>query len=128
MTTPVKSPSTQFEWCSLPHALTRPHRVWSVLASIPDTESDVEVLVEDSTGSGIDKPWKVILFNDAVHTFEDVINQLIKATSCTAQHAEHVAWTVHTKGKALAYQGTFEQCFRVQEILRQIDLVTEIEG
>lgn len=90
----------------------------------PAPEVDVDVLEEES----VDFPWRVILFNDAIHTFDEVIVQLIKATGCTTAKAEKIAWTVHTEGKATAYEGSFEDCFRVQGVLREIQLVTEIEG
>lgn len=90
----------------------------------PAPEVDVDVLEEE----GIDYPWRVILFNDEIHTFDEVIMQLIKATGCTTSKAEKIAWTVHTEGKATAYEGGFEDCFRVQGVLREIQLVTEIEG
>ena len=32
----------------------------------------------------IETPWRVILFDDDIHTFEDVILQLIRATSSIA--------------------------------------------
>lgn len=89
---------------------------------------ETEVLVEEDTGTGTDTPWRVILFNDDVHTFEEVINQLVKATGCTTKQAEAWAWEVHTKGKAAVYEGDFEDCFQVQSILREIQLITEIEG
>lgn len=103
-------------------------RLISNQSAVPDPETDVDVLVEEDTTGSTDNPWRVILFNDAVHTFEDVISQLMKATGCSAQHAEQIAWTVHTKGKAMAYEGSFEDCFRVQAVLREIQLITEIEG
>ncbi len=90
----------------------------------PAPEVDVDVLEEES----IDYPWRVILFNDEIHTFDEVIVQLIKATGCTTSKAEKIAWTVHVEGKATAYEGSFEDCFRVQGVLREIQLVTEIEG
>ena len=76
----------------------------------------------------IDDPWRVILFNDEIHTFDEVILQLVKATACSTTDAEKIAWTVHLEGKARAYEGSFEDCFRVQGVLREIQLVTEIEG
>jgi len=88
--------------------------------ALPDVVSDVR--------EEIARPWQVILYNDDIHTFEEVIHQLIKATGCTAEHAESVAWTVHTKGKALAFEGEFTDCFRVNLILREIQLITEIVG
>lgn len=84
--------------------------------------------MEEQTEERLDAPWRVILYNDEIHTFEEVISQLIKATGCTATRAEELAWRVHTDGKAAVYEGTFEECFRVQGILREIQLVTEIEG
>jgi ATP-dependent Clp protease adapter protein ClpS len=89
---------------------------------------DVEVLEKEDDGSGTDEPWRVVLFNDEVHTFEEVIRQLMKATGCNRSTAESHAWTVHTKGKAEVYEGTFEECFEVQSVLKEIELVTEIQG
>jgi ATP-dependent Clp protease adapter protein ClpS len=95
----------------------------------PDVATpDVETLEEETTGTDTDHPWVVILFNDEVHTFEEVIRQLVKATGCSRSRAEDLAMTVHTKGKANVYEGTFEECFRVQGVLREIQLVTEIRG
>ena len=90
----------------------------------PQREVITDVLEDDR----VDDPWRVILYNDDIHTFDEVIRQLIKATGCSTTHAEKVAWTVHVEGKALAFQGSFEECFRVQGVLREIQLVTEIEG
>lgn len=89
---------------------------------------DVEVVEEVETTERVDSPWRVILFNDEIHTFDDVIMQLVKATGCTTSFAEGKAWEVHTRGKAMVFEGTFEECFRVQGVLREIELVTEIEG
>lgn len=89
---------------------------------------EVDVLVEEETAERLDAPWRVILYNDEVHTFDEVIVQLVKATGCTAARAEELAWRVHTQGKAAVYEGTFEECFRVQGVLREIELVTEIAG
>ncbi len=91
-------------------------------------EVDVDVMEEEETEERLDTPWRVILYNDDVHTFDEVIMQLIKATGCTVNQAEAYAWTVHTHGKAAVFEGTFEECFRVQGVLREIQLVTEIEG
>jgi ATP-dependent Clp protease adaptor protein ClpS len=89
---------------------------------------EVEELEEKDEGGGTDDPWFVVLFNDEVHTFEEVIGQLIKATGCSRSEAEDMAWTVHNEGKADVYEGTFEECFEVQSVLKEIQLVTEIQG
>lgn len=91
-------------------------------------ETEIDVAVDEETEERLDTPWRVILYNDDIHSFDEVILQLIKATGCTAQEAEAHAWTVHTEGKDTVYEGSFEECFRVQGVLREIQLVTEIEG
>ncbi|MEZ4701387.1 MAG: ATP-dependent Clp protease adaptor ClpS [Rhodothermales bacterium] len=93
-----------------------------------DVAPDEEVLLEEEVEERFDTPWRVILYNDDIHTFDEVITQLVKATGCTTSQAEAHAWTVHTQGKAAVFEGTFEECFRVQGVLREIQLVTEIEG
>ena len=50
------------------------------------------------------------------------------ATGCSTEDAARIAWQAHMMGKAMAYEGTFDECFRVQGVLREIQLVTEIEG
>lgn len=116
----------------MPYASSVASSTASPVASPEEVEEEPDVLVEEeeetSTGSGTDEPWKVILFNDEVHTFQEVITQLVKATGCTESRAEQLAWQVHTSGKACVYEGDFEDCFEVQGVLREIQLITEIQG
>lgn len=76
----------------------------------------------------IDRPWKVILFNDDIHTFDEVILQVQKATGCTVLEATHITLEAHFKGKAVAYSGDFPECNKVAGVLREIGLVVEIQG
>ncbi|WP_457652340.1 ATP-dependent Clp protease adaptor ClpS [Rhodocaloribacter sp.] len=87
-----------------------------------------EVEVAEETEERLDAPWRVILYNDEIHTFDEVIFQLIKATGCTVAEAEAMVWKAHMEGKAAVFEGTFEECFRVQGVLNEIGLVTELEG
>jgi ATP-dependent Clp protease adapter protein ClpS len=91
---------------------------------------EVDVLVEEEVAdeTRTDAPWHVVLYDDDIHTFEDVIVQLVKATGCTEARAARHAWTVHTRGKDVVFEGEFFDCLRVQGVLREIQLVTEIEG
>ena len=96
--------------------------IW--LAENPDVLTDEDVAVEER----IDTPWRVIVYNDDIHTFDEVIVQVVKATGCPTEQAERHAYTIHTQGKDCVFQGDFFECFRVQGVLREIQLVTEIEG
>lgn len=88
---------------------------------LPDVEQ------ETTDGTTLDEPAKVLLFNDNVHTFEDVIVQLMKAIHCTPEQGEAYAWEVHTRGKACVYTGEMVECIRVSNILEEIALHTQIE-
>lgn len=88
----------------------------------------VEVLTEEQEEEDEETPWRVILYNDEIHTFEEVITQLIKATGCSQSEAEKLTLKVHNEGKARVFEGSFEECFRVNSILKEIQLITEIKG
>ena len=91
------------------------------------TQTTPDVVPEVTDGTTTDEPAKVILFNDEIHTFEEVISQLIKATGCSTEKAEQFAWEVHTKGKACVYTGEMPECLRVSNVLEEIGLHTQIE-
>ncbi len=70
---------------------------------------------------------KVILFNDEWHTFDEVVEQLMKATTCSLDRAESLTLEVHHRGKAMVYEGEMGDCIRVSSILEEIALRTRIE-
>lgn len=84
-------------------------------------------LPEIDTGIGVGNACKVILFNDEWHTFDEVIDQLVKAVKCSHDKAEEYAWEVHNKGKACVYDGDLQECLKVSGILEEIALHTQIE-
>lgn len=84
-----------------------------------EREVDIDVLVQE--------PAKVLLFNDEVHTFEEVIGQIIKAIRCDTAKAEALTWEVHNAGKAVIYEGAMDECVKVSGVLEEIALHTQIE-
>lgn len=100
----------------------------SVFPTAAPATPEVAPVEEVDVGEEVQTPWRVILYDDDIHTFDEVIHQLVKATACSVEQAEKHAWTVHTTGKDCVYTGEFFECFRVQGVLREIQLVTEIEG
>ncbi len=84
--------------------------------------------VEDiRQGADIDGPWIVILYNDDWHTFEDVEMILQKATGCSLEKATDIAWEVHTRGRAICFSGSKEECERVAAIIATIRLQVETD-
>ena len=84
-----------------------------------EEEKDTDVLIQ--------QPAKVILFNDEIHSFDEVIGQIIKATGCDTSKAEALTWEVHTSGKAKVFEGEMDNCLKVSHILEEIALNTQIE-
>ncbi len=87
---------------------------------------EVDVLVEDK--EEIETPWRVLLYDDDIHTFDEVIGQLTKALNCSNSYAEELTFQVHNMGQANVYEGTFEACFDINSTLKEIQLITEIKG
>jgi len=72
-------------------------------------------------------PWIVILYDCDCHSFDDVETILQKATGCSLEKAEAIALEVHTKGRAICYSGTEEDCERVARIIGSIRLQVETD-
>lgn len=70
---------------------------------------------------------RVILFNDEEHTFEEVISQLMRATGCPIEKAHALTLEVHSRGKAMVFEGEVGNCLKVSGVLEEIDLNTQIE-
>ncbi|MBI1822709.1 MAG: ATP-dependent Clp protease adaptor ClpS [Nitrospirae bacterium] len=90
---------------------------------------DPGVLFEEQVESEIrlDSPWNVILYNDDVHSFEEVILQVQKATGVTIERAIEITLEAHQKGRAICFSGPIEKCTRVANTLKEIRLHVEID-
>ena len=91
----------------------------------PNIGSEIEDEVIDDTRTK--DPVRAILFNDEVHTFEEVIDQLIKALKCDRAKAEALTWEVHSTGKSCVYTGELTRCLEITHVLEEIQLMTQIE-
>ncbi|HMB97305.1 MAG TPA: ATP-dependent Clp protease adaptor ClpS [Balneolaceae bacterium] len=88
----------------------------------------VEVLEMEKEQEKEDTPWRLILYDDDIHTFDEVSNQLIKALGCSVSRAEELTLKVHNEGKATVHEGSFEECLKINTVLQEIQLITEIKG
>jgi ATP-dependent Clp protease adaptor protein ClpS len=82
--------------------------------------------IENEDNVSLEHPYKVVLFNDDYHSFDEVINQLIKAIRCTYDEARNYAFEAHVKGKAIIYNGSLTDCLKVTTVLEEISLHTQI--
>ncbi|NLT51690.1 MAG: ATP-dependent Clp protease adaptor ClpS [Ignavibacteria bacterium] len=83
-----------------------------------------EPVIEEDTAIAL--PFNVTLFNDDIHTFNEVIDQLIKAINCSFTQARSYAFEVHVKGKAVVFKGDLQNCLKVSSILEEIGLHTQV--
>ena len=70
---------------------------------------------------------RVVLYNDEIHTYDEVTAQIRKATNCSLHQAEILTIEVDTTGKAVVYEGEMYECLRVSMVLEEIELHTQIE-
>jgi len=88
-------------------------------------------MIKEKTETGISislgKPHKTILFNDEIHSFEEVVSQVIKAIHCEVQKAYQITLQAHETGRAIVYIGGLEKCELVASILEEIRLGTKVE-
>jgi len=80
--------------------------------------TDIDVSAEGFT---------LILFNDNHHEFEEVIQQVIKATGYGYNKAESITMEAHSKGRAPVISGELDKCLQAQSVLEEIGLRTVIE-
>ena len=103
------------------------------LAQFTSTEillADIDELTKTEKGveERINTPWRLLLFDDDIHTFDEVIEQIVKAKGCSYSVAQDLTFQVHNDGKALIHEGEFIECLKMEGVLKEIQLVTEIRG
>jgi len=98
----------------------------SILVSQAESNPDEYFEEEVSEDTEIGLPFKVILYNDDWHSFDEVILQLIKAVHCSYEEARSHAFEVHVKGKSVVFAGSINKCLQVSSILEQIALNTQV--
>lgn len=81
----------------------------------------------EDTATIVIEPWDVILLNDDFHSFDEVIIQLVRATSCSVEQAGAIAWEAHSSGEAVCFTGPRERAELVASILEEIDLRVRLE-
>ena len=69
---------------------------------------------------------RVILYNDNIHTFDEVIAQVAKAAGYSHRDAARVAWDVHTRGQGNVFEGELFDCIQVSSVLEEIALHTQV--
>lgn len=86
-----------------------------------------EILLEPTDMDVSTEGFTLILFNDSYHSFDEVIEQVMKASGCGYDRAEAITMEAHSKGRASVLSGGLNECLEAQKILEEISLRTAIE-
>lgn len=93
----------------------------AVLTSRPRRQTEPE------HPAGGDGPFHVVLYNDNVHAFDDVVRQVQKATGAPEAEAVAITLQAHETGRAVCFVGACERCQDVADVLREIGLHVEVD-
>ncbi|MCX7833385.1 MAG: ATP-dependent Clp protease adaptor ClpS [Ignavibacteria bacterium] len=69
---------------------------------------------------------RLILFNSN-HFWNDVVRQLRKATGFDWEHCEQITAIAHYSGKAVVKSGEYAELKKIDDVLKEIGLITKIE-
>jgi ATP-dependent Clp protease adaptor protein ClpS len=86
---------------------------------------EVKEKAQITTEGTTDVIRQLVLYNSN-HLWEDVISQLQKATKYDIVHCEQIAVIAHIKGKATVKTGTLKELIAIDNVLKEIHLITEI--
>jgi ATP-dependent Clp protease adapter protein ClpS len=88
---------------------------------------EVEELIEPIDIDTITEGFTLILYNDSYHNFDEVTEQVMKATGYGFEKAESITMEAHSKGRAVVITGDLNICVKAQHVLEEISLRTSIE-
>ena len=69
----------------------------------------------------------VIVFNNEVNTYDQVIAILQKATGCSLEEAEMETWEIDNTGRSVVHHGDHAECDRAAAIIATIGIRVAVE-
>lgn len=85
-------------------------------------------LFEELANQKVDRDWMVIVFNNEVNTYDEVMAILMKATGCDEQEAFIETWEIDHLGQSVVHVSGKEECTRVRNIIATIGIRVEVEA
>ncbi|KAI1301491.1 E3 ubiquitin-protein ligase UBR2 [Halotydeus destructor] len=67
-----------------------------------------------------DTVFTTMLFNDEIHTYDQVISTLIRAIDCTHRQAVDYATTIDREGRSIVKCSSFQACLQVKSTIERI--------
>ncbi len=79
----------------------------------------------DDRGSASE--WIVVVFNNDYNTWDQVVDILQKATSCSLEEAEMETWEIDNLGKSIVHHGDRPECERAASIISTIGIKVSVD-
>lgn len=92
------------------------------------TTPGTTISIEEAVRLAFAPNWNVILWNDAIHTFANVIDALCLVLGISPEDAHKHAEAVHTQGKSIVASTTQEKAELYAEGLKVYGLTVTIES
>lgn len=80
----------------------------------------------DSSDTGTSGGWIVTVFNNEHNTYEEVIDILRRATSCSFEEAHTETWEIDHLGLSVVHHGSETECNRAAEIIATIGIDVKV--
>ena len=90
---------------------------WNQNTELPE---DLVSKDEESTEEGVEEIFVTMLFNDEIHTYEQVINTLTRAIDCSPKEAIEYATTIDREGRSIVKCSTSQICNQVKTSIQKI--------
>ena len=81
-------------------------------------------VTDAGTGHG---RWMVVIFIYDTTSMDEVVDVLMRATSCDLQEAMIEMWEAHTFGKAPVHFAAKEECLEAAAIIQSVGIKTEVK-
>lgn len=84
-------------------------------------------LPKTTTRAATNDRWRVILYADSRHQFDDVVFWLETATDCDTDFAYQICHVCEDQGRAVCFQSLKDDCHQVATRLRSKGLQVEVD-
>jgi ATP-dependent Clp protease adapter protein ClpS len=72
--------------------------------------------------------WLVIVYNNEINTWDEVVFILMLATKCTEEEADIETWEIDNLGKSVVHCGGNDECEAIAVVIRQIGIEVEVRS
>lgn len=104
-----------------------PALIPDVYTELPNTIYVPNDDLEERMRNAFAKHWNVVVWNDDIHTFDYVIEVLMKIVGINESDAFKHAHTIHTAGKSIVATTTQERAELYHEQLIECELTVTLE-